>query len=311
MVVVTGIVAGLHLVAVAFAASGPLLAAWCDLARKRRELADHAGCWIAGHAVGGLLVGSGLGLLLGYLQWSDGFRVSLRALRAKLEWGGAEWLFSLVLLVIVARWWNRRPDLPRGKRWVRAILSLLAGTNLLYHFSFLFFVLERLERLGVVDPVDAARFRTFMADPSIFVPALHFVLATLVVCGVGWICAAGGLCRAGREEEGRILAAWGGRVAAPAAIGQLPIGFWLVLVMPRSDQQTIMGHDTLATLAFSAAFLLALWLMHVLVAIARGKYPPARWRMATALLIAVMCAMAIAGEAIHVAAVARRIVLGS
>ncbi len=156
MLVLTGIIAGLHLIAVAFAATGPLFAAWCDVTRHRRGVADLAGRWITGHAVGGLLIGSGLGLLLGYVQWSDGFHAALRALRGKLEWGGAEWLFSLVLLVIVSRWWNRRPDLSRGKRWVRAILNLLAGTNLLYHFSFLFFVLERLERLGTVDRVDAA-----------------------------------------------------------------------------------------------------------------------------------------------------------
>ena len=304
MIFLTGVVLGLHVICVSLASVGPLLAAWCDVGRGRTTpAAPVAGRFIASVALWGLVIGSLLGLLLGYLGWSDSFRVALKLLRRKLEWGGVEWLFSLALLIVVAVWWRKQAAPGTGGRWIRALLGVLAGTNLLYHFTFLFFILEQVERYPVADSIDPAAFREYMVQGRTLAHVAHFTLAAIVLCGTAWIYAAWRYRdEASSGAEGttaKHLATWGGRVAAVPAVLQLPVGFWLVFEIPKREQQAMMGHDMIVTVAFMLAVVLSLWMMHLLASSALGKASPKRWRITVIVVLVVVLLMSFVGESLQ------------
>ncbi len=286
-------VLALHLYFVSVSAAGPLGVLWCDWwGRPDDEAVQRGARWMAMLSLLALVVGAVLGLIIGFLVWDDAFRQALGRLHAKLAWGTMEWLFSFVLTGIVAWWWRRRPDATGWARRMRGFLSLLTATNLLYHFSFLFFVMQRVAQEGGDGPIDPATFRGYMADGLILAKAIHFLLATFILTGITWMAAGASWLKTDPgDQAARRVATWGGRMALPPAVLQLVVGLWLITKMPTLQQKVIMGGDMAASLLFVVAVLLALWMMHLLAMAALGKATAKKLRMAIVVTMVVLVCM--------------------
>ena len=222
-------VLALHVYFVSVSAAGPLGVWWCDWwGRPDDEAVQRGATWMAWMSLVALFIGAILGLLVGVVVWDEDFRNALSRLHGKLAWGTLEWLFSLILTALVAWWWKKRPDASGWPRRIRGLLSLLSATNLLYHFSFLFFVMQKVADEGGEGPIDAARFREYMADGLILAQAIHFLLATWILAGVTWMAlAASRLRRDPEDKAARRIATWGlwmMHLLAMAALGRATPG---------------------------------------------------------------------------------------
>ncbi len=293
MDLVLAAILALHLYFVSISAAGPLGVWWCDWwGRPDDEAVRRGATWMAWMSLLALFVGAILGLVVGFLVWDDDFRNALSRLHGKLAWGTLEWLFSLILTALVAWWWRKRPDATGWPRRLRGLLSLLSATNLLYHFSFLFFVMQKVADEGGEGPIDAARFREYMADGLILAQAVHFLLATWILAGVTWMAVAASWLRRDPEDKAaRRIATWGGRWAVVPAVLQLVVGLWLVTQMPTLQQKVIMGGDLAASLLFALAVLLGLWMMHLLAMAALGRATPRKLRLAVVVTMVVLVSM--------------------
>ncbi len=293
MAIVTAAVLALHLYFVSVSAAGPLAVMWCDWwGRPDDEAVRRGGRWMAMLVLFSLFVGAALGLVVGWLVWSDGFRQALSRLHAKLAWATLEWIFSIVLSGIVAVWWWRRPETSGWPRRIRGCLSLLSGTNLLYHFSFLFFVMQQIAKEGGDGPIDPALFREYMGHGLVLSKAIHFLMATLILTGITWMAAAASWLGANSEDEAaRRIGKWGGRLALGPAVLQLVVGLWVITKMNPLEQKVIMGGDMGASLIFVVSVLLALWMMHLLAMAALGKATPRKMKVAIVVTMVVLVGM--------------------
>ncbi len=274
-----------HLICANVATAGPLVCLWCEFREaKGGKLEGEAGRWLALWSFNLLVLGTLSGVVLGALLWDDAYRASLKLLGSKVFWGGIEWLFSLVLSGAYVLWWRATT---KG-RWLRCLLALLSGTNLLYHFPFLFTVLADLSE---VEPVSSARFRELIVSGPILSRAVHIILACFAVTGTAWIWLATRWVKQGREHEAAVLAKWGGMLAMGPTMLQLVVGMWIVTQMNRTQQMTIMGTHLLASLAFVVSIVLALWLMHLTAAVAFGRGGPGKWKTTLAVMLVVVVLM--------------------
>ena len=161
------ILLGMHLLIVGAAAAAPLYCLWLEWKEARGdELAGRAGRCLAGASFGLLWLGAILGLALGWIAWTPEWRDALLRLGSRLYSAGGEWLFSVVLVGVYWWWWRRSPKPRTWVRCLRSLLPLLAGTNLLYHFPMLFYVLERLlsENSETAKKITGAEFRHHMTS---------------------------------------------------------------------------------------------------------------------------------------------------
>lgn len=270
--VIVAVLAG-HLYLVAVSATGPILVAWCDFFRSPGdETANRGARWLSMISWLFLIVGSLIGVLSGVLVWSDEFRQVLGRLHSKIHWGGAELCFSVALSGIVAFWWRRNPGATGMRRRLRGFLGLLSGTNLLYHFSLLFFVMKSPDVVGGEGPINAALFREYMSQGLVLSKTVHFVMVAFILVGMTWIAAGATWLRYNKDDQvASRLAIWGGRVALVPAVLQLLVGIWVVTQMAPLQMKAIMGADAKTTAAFVLSFLLSMWLMHLLAKIALGK----------------------------------------
>lgn len=223
------IVLALHLMCVNVAAAGPLVCLWLDWRGGRGDaLAARIGRWLCWKSLALLLVGGGLGLLLGLLHWDDGYREVLGKFPSKIYYGVWELVFSLVLIVATAVLWRFAPQ-AKSARWGRAVLLLLTGTNLLYHFPFLFAIISRVHS-GAATPdgiVDAAVFRGLMMEDSVLPQAVHFAFASFAMVGITLIGFALWMERARGASDSTTTqpadaAAADGPTATDAAAGRAP-----------------------------------------------------------------------------------------
>ena len=117
---------------------------------------------------------------------------------------------------------------------LRCFVLLLSGTNLLYHFPFLFTVASDV----FLEPefpgtLRAAEFRREMMRPDVLARVVHVVLASFAVTGVTLI---GYGLRLQRQEkaasDGQRVARSGGYLALITSLIQVPVGLWLITVLP-------------------------------------------------------------------------------
>ncbi len=183
------LVLAMHLMCVNVASAGPLVCMWLDWRGNRGDmLASRVGCHLCWRSLQLLLAGAALGLLLGWLHWDATYRDVLARFPSKIFFGIWELVFSLVLILATALLWKYAPQSGLARR-VRAVLLFLTGTNLLYHFPFLFAIISRVHR-GQAAPdgvVDASVFRALMLEDSVFAQAVHFGFASFAVVGIGLI----------------------------------------------------------------------------------------------------------------------------
>jgi hypothetical protein len=257
------------------------------------ELAGRAGRYLAASAVVLLLAGAALGLLMGWLLWSEAYLAALQMVRSRAEWGAAELLFSLVLMSAHVVWWRLRPQACWWQRAARCLAPLLAGTNTLYHFPPLFVVISQLSAspTQAAAQLTSAQFKAQMFSSEVLARSTHFSLAAVAMCGLMLIGFALRLRRLGAaEDDVRRVAAWGGRLALVPTLAQLVVGVWVLVALPQAAQAALLGGDLVAAGLLGLSIVLALLLMHQLAAVAFGDARRSSLLrvMATMLLIVVL-----------------------
>jgi hypothetical protein len=244
--------------------------------RAGDDLPDRVARYLAGQAMLWLCVGMALGaaaLGICWLRGGDAYFDAFRAFPLRRYWfGAAELAFSLACLAVYIRWRPQR----RSGRVGQRLLALLAGTNLLYHFPALFTAVAVVAQRGVTGNVS---FLSMLADAEVLARVAHYLMAAVAATGVFLLLAAGRPRFRPAEEaiDGRI-ARWGGRLALPAVLLQIPLGVYLLLVMPPLARQRLMFADPLAGLLLVGGLVTALGLMHHLAAAALGGCSPAEAR---------------------------------
>jgi hypothetical protein len=292
---ITPLLRSVHLASACFAAAAPMAAAWlhCRAARGDSQ-ARHTGLWLVGWSLVSLALALVTGLLLGLLNYlgEENYSQLVIALRAKLEWGLAELAFSAILVCLFWKWWQRTPDLPRGKSMLRCSLAVLAGTNLLYHFPLLFAVLDQIRSNPelVENAITASIFRQLIVVPAVYTKALHVILAGVVLCCLAVMCA-------GEEEqqESSRLTTVAARVMLATLLLQLLIGIWMLMVMPADQRELLIGMGGVAPWLLALAVLLFVVVNQVLIPVAGGEKSGnrPRWLVGiTLLLFLVMSAIA-------------------
>jgi hypothetical protein len=265
----------LHLLCVQLASSGPLVAIWLDwLDGRGNRVAGEAGRWLAVKSVWLLLLGALLGLGLALLLWDGAYQQTLSRFQRRIELAVWEFLFSLLLMSVVAIWWSHAEGSGWGARLSRALLIVLASTNLLYHFPLLLIVISDTTAAPLAfGAVDGEAFRQLAASGSVISRAMHFTLASVGVAAVALMA----FTSRQAQKDATNRAPWekllvqAGRLALAAVVVQLPIGVWLVTQLTPSRQRQLLGSDPLAATLLAAAIAATLWLLHLLSAVALGE----------------------------------------
>ena len=272
--IILGLVLALHLMSVNVASAGPLVCLWLEWKEARHDrLAGQIGRFIAWTSLAMLLVGGVLGLVMGSLLWDDEYRALLARFPSKIYFAIWEFVFSLVLMLAHSIWWTRWVKPSRLLHKVRMLLPLLSGSNLLYHFPFLFVVISDVgsQRMNPPDIVDAAVFRSLIVDSSVLARVAHFVMAAFAVTGVVMVCWSLWRMRFEREsKDAARVAIWGARLALVPTLAQIPIGLWLIAQLPSDVQHRLLGADVAVTSLLLISIVVALALMHQLSAAALG-----------------------------------------
>lgn len=263
-----------HLLCVNVAAGGPIVCVWLEWWREG-EVARLAAAYLGRMSLVALVLGGALGMAIGWLHWTPGYRALWTGpLAYKLHWGAAELVVSLALAVSYWLLVRRKGEPSRSARLVRGTVTLLNGTNLLYHFPSLFVVAGKLAEAGVTsgEAIRGAEFRRLAWMGEAPALAIHVILASVAVAGVMLL---GLALRWQRHDESPAdvsrLAIWGSRWALGASLAQLPVGLWTLAVLPAEMQSNLMGSQTLGTTLFAAAMLAVFWLLRDLAGVALGE----------------------------------------
>ncbi|MEQ8788978.1 MAG: hypothetical protein RIC55_21885 [Pirellulaceae bacterium] len=274
-IVVLPLLLAAHLMCMNVASAGPLVCLWLEWKEQRGDkLAGRAGRYLAGSGVVLLLVGVLWGLGLGAVLWNDAYLAAIKHVRSRVEFGVAELVFSLALMVAHYVWWRMRPECSAIERWLRMALPLAAGTNTLYHFPPLFVILSQLSAAAgpLGEPMTSAEFRARLLDGEVLARSLHFVLAAFAMCGVMLIGYALRLGRQGaKDDEVQRAAVWGGWLALVPTVAQALVGLWVLLSFPEPVKMALMGQDLAATFLLGLSIISALGLMHQLAVVAFGE----------------------------------------
>jgi hypothetical protein len=284
-----------HLLAVNLAGAGPLLAAWIDWRGARHDephVATAAARTLMWWSIAAAVVGMSLGgVALAIFVYSPPHTHERYWRSAELEitetrWWflGAEIVFYFVCTIAAAVIWRRADRLV----WVRRILAIAAGTNLLYHFPALFTILaimfERRDHRGW--PLDRELYWHFLLQAETIARVLHVWLASLAVAGLSlcWIGARSAPADSMASPRVSVKGAW---VSLGATLLQIPVGVWLLTVLPEGRTQRILSSAPI----FWPAIFVALVLMHQLAMLSIGDLSRRRLSTATLLLIVVVLLM--------------------
>lgn len=272
MDIIVVLVLAVHLLAANVASAGPLVCGWFEHKEGRGDqLAGGAGRYLMFASLVGLIAASLLGLLLGFLVWDNTFRGVIARFPSKVFFGVWELVFSLVLIALHWFWWKKAPNCGWAARGTRIFIGILASTNLLYHFPFLFAVMVKAVAGGVPGEgeIDAAAFRVLITDGEVLSKVVHVWLASFAVTGVTLLGFALRQLRSGDNgEDFARVARWGGYMALVPTLLQVPVGIWIVTQLPSQAAHELMGESMIATALLLLSVGLAFPLMHYLAAVA-------------------------------------------
>lgn len=291
------VVLAAHLLLVNVAMSAPLLALWLEMrATRRGDLeADRIGKRLAAASQWSLAMAIGLGGVLAWLVWREPSQAYWRAVahfpRSRLWFGLGELLFYFACMGAYVGLWDRL----RERRWLHRLFSVLAVTNLWYHFPPLFAMLAHLAGRPdlLAEPLDRSAVYALMTSGEVMSRVVHVWLASLAVGGIHltWLASE---TRAPAQADidaprpivsadsakpttgehvappTHSLAVAGGRFALAATIAQLPVGLWVLLQLPDGVREALLGRDLWLASAFWLALAAVLRLLHQLAAIALG-----------------------------------------
>jgi len=261
-----------HLLALNLACAGPLFCIWLG-GRPRSERASEAalGRSLAWWSLWALLFGIFLGVGWLVAMPSAGLLAALQRFPARSYWiSGAELAFSVGCLAAYAWLWERAAR----QRWLHAVLALLSTTNLFHHFPPLMAVVGNL----TVDPswaapavIQRSAFRQMMLRGEVAALSIHFALASVAVAGVVVLWQLGRQHSDFAEEPKRKIARRTAIVVLVTTLIQLPVGVWLLSVLPAPSRAALIGGNLLASLAFVGSLTATFMLLQKLVAIALGE----------------------------------------
>jgi cytochrome bd-type quinol oxidase subunit 2 len=275
------VILAVHLACMNIASGAPLLALWLEWKDRRGDaVAPQAARYLGTVAILALLLGSLLGVLLGWLRWTPDYQAIWQLqLSRKLKWGLVELAVSGALLV--AYWvWRKFAILPTRRGYLgRSLLLFLTSTNLLYHFPPILIVASKLADrgftaeahvpAGVIVPED---FRRLMAYDEIPALTVHFALASLAMAGIMLLGLALRWLRSDEDPRGaKRIIAWGGWSALIATGLQLLVGLWLLATTPADMQAQLTGAAWLPTICLVTSLILVVWLLRELADLTLGE----------------------------------------
>ncbi|HUY35685.1 MAG TPA: hypothetical protein VMV69_23275 [Pirellulales bacterium] len=286
-----------HLLAVAWAIAGPFVGLWLAWRLRRGDaVAGVAGRYVLGLSLVALAAAIVLGLAalgLLWLEFRHPYFDAAEQVPPRRYWFGLlELVFSFVCLAAA---WNGWPQADAaegaGRFWARWGLTLLAATNLAYHFPPLFAVIgvycTRPEQWG-----DQRPFIKMLVDPEVLARTLHHLLAAFAVTGAMLATLTRPFAHAGLLDEARgRVAVWGGRIALAAVVGQIMSGTYLLFELPAASRERLLGGDSIATLMFAASLLATVALLHPLAAASLGDGDQRQLRAAVCLVVIVVLLM--------------------
>lgn len=268
-----------HLACMNVASGAPLLALWLEWKDRRGDaIAPQAARYLGAAAILAMLIGSLLGVLIGWLKWTPDYAAIWQVqLWHKLYWGLLELGFSAAILVVY--WvWRTYAILPTRRGYIgRSLLLLLTGTNLLYHFPPLLLVATKLADGGFPDDANVPAVIIPRAFPRLMsydeIPALsvHFALASIAMAGLTLFGLALRRLRADEDPRGaKRIIAWGGWSALIATGLQIVVGLWLLATTPPDMQAQLTGNGLLPTGCLIVSLALVFWLLRELADVTMG-----------------------------------------
>ena len=278
-----------HLMCMNIAAAGPWLCILCEWQEARgNQAAGKAGRHLAMLACTLLVMGVVPGLALGWMLWDRGLSGALARVPSRFTFALWELLFSALLMGGHVVWWRRNPAPTRRLRRLRCLLPFLAGGNSLYHFPLLLVILAQASRgqlqyIGILDP----HFRELLLQGAIASRIGHFVLAAIAASGLAYAWC--GL-RCQPTPGASQLVTIGGRVALIATLLQVPVGLWVLFVLPHNSWDRLTGGDLAGSLFLWISLLASVWLLHTLTTLALHDTSPktlhtAIWAMAIVIIL--------------------------
>jgi len=287
-------VLGVHLLAVDLAMAGPLVAVGLQWRARRRHdaaasaLARRLAGWSMAAAVLGIALGLAALVLTPHVE-AEPYRRALAQISASRWWFVAgELVFYFVCMAAYVGPWRR---MQRWPRW-HAVLAILAGTDLMYHFPPLFAVISTLSlqpKLSDLPLIHALYWKVLLEGQTLAM-VLHHWLAAVSVAAIAAL-----LLATGRPSELAVslgASKWAARIALAATLLQLPVGIGLLLALPGALQNPLLGDDWVSTLLFGLSLVMALGLMHHLSVIALGDIRRGAIVRTAGLMIATILLMA-------------------
>lgn len=293
---------GLHLLCVNLAAGGPLvclLIAWRSGGAKDDPLAL-VGRRLAVASLLAFLLGAIVGLLQGWWWWTiapQQLQGALTRLSSKVFFGVWELVFYVLCMAIYLVWWKWAPPHGTPGRVLHALVALAAATNLLWHFPPLMTILMHVaanEPVG--DAISSSEFRGRMFSPEVFPLCVHVWLASLAVAGLtlALIAVQSRQPSTAATPELQVWVVRGGRIALFASLLQILVGGWVLFSSPALEQSRLLGGSASGMLLLITSIVVALWMLHVLSAIAQGECETKRLLLAAVLMTIVVFAMSAA-----------------
>lgn len=288
----------MHLLAMNVASIGPLLGIWLhERGRRGDTAAFDVGRQLSRWALGLLVVGVAIGGLLLGVRWVASDRGYLETL-ARLPlpafaYAGGELLFSTACLGVFAGMWDRW----RHRPWLHGLWAVLASTNLLYHFPPLMVVLGKLTvrpELALEAVVTRDVIRPLLVHPEILSQVIHFGIASLAVSGLATMELAArrhAATAVGHAEPLDRLIQGGATIALAASLLQIGSGIWVLLELPRSARNGLIGNDWWATGLFGLALVGTFAALQMLSTVALGATAPRRVHRVVVLVIGIVLVM--------------------
>lgn len=289
------LVMALHLTAVNAAFGGPILALWLYIRSRRRNdlLADAVGLRLLRGSMHGLYTGMVLGVVaawLWYLAQPREVIIAFESLpRSRYYFTIAELGFSAVCFeawIVLWRTGSRRAGLGY-------FLAAMAITNTIYHFPTLFSILSVLSTRPAATELPL-RYVQVLVDPEVVARVTHFTLASLAVAGAMLMALAmakpkllakdlpptseGAAAIADLATASARLKARGAQIALVATLLQWPVGVVVMLQLPESARDTLLGYHVAVTSLFALSLGAVVMLMHRLATASFGETSAAEVR---------------------------------
>ncbi len=279
------------------AGAGPLVAIWLKRRARRGDVvADAVGnrlAWLSFAALGWGIVLGALSLALIWKFEGHGYFAGAARIPAfKYYFAAAELACSLVWTGLYAWGWQRMSRWPK----LHALLALLSGTNLLYHFPPLLAAISVLgaRHDGVEQTLDLAAYRALAWESEVLSRVVHVWLASFAVCGVT-VMALAVRAGAGAAESAAVgairIVAGGARLALVPTLLQIPVGLWTLMALSETPREALLGSDWLGSALFVGSILASFALLHALAALALGDVTAKGVHRSVGLMLLIVIAM--------------------